>query len=104
MSMNCHDTLKRLGITPNYIGFHQTITAVELAKCEPDMLCLVTKSLYPEVAKSYGSSWKTVERNIRSVVSMAWERNPDLLRELAGYPLDSKPRAAQFIAILADQP
>ena len=53
MSMNCHDTLKRLGITPNYIGYHQTITAVELAKCEPDMLCLVTKSLYPEVAKSY---------------------------------------------------
>ena len=104
MSTNYHDTLKRLGITPNYIGFHQTITAVELAKRDPDMLVLVTKSLYPEVAKPYGTSWKTVERNIRSVVSMAGERNPDLVRELAGYPLDSRPRAAQFIAILADQP
>lgn len=104
MSTNYHDTLKRLGITPNYIGFHQTITAVELAKHDPDMLVLVTKSLYPEVAKPYGTSWKTVERNIRSVVSIAWERNPDLVRELARYPLDSKPRAAQFIAILADQP
>lgn len=104
MSTNCHETLKKLGITPNYIGYHQIITAVELARRDPDMLFLVTKSLYPEVAKLSGTSWKTVERNIRSVVSMAWERNPDLIRELAGYPMDSKPKAAQFISILADQP
>ena len=103
MSTNYHDTLKRLGITPNYIGFHQTITAGEVAKRDPDMLVLDTKSGYPEVAIAFGTRWKTGERNIRSVVSMAWERNPDLVRELAGYPLDSKPRAAQFIAILADQ-
>ncbi|MCF2595330.1 sporulation initiation factor Spo0A C-terminal domain-containing protein [Pseudoflavonifractor phocaeensis] len=104
MNMSCHDTLKRLGVTPNYIGYHQTISAVELARRDPDSLFLVTKSLYPMVAKPYGTSWKTLERNIRSVVSMAWERNPDLVRELAGYPMEDKPRAAQFIAILADQP
>lgn len=103
MYTNCQETLKRMGVTPNYIGYHQTITAVELARQEPDMLFLVTKSLYPTVAKPYGTSWKTVERNIRSVISMAWERNPGLIRELAGYPMRAKPRAAQFIAILADQ-
>ena len=45
MSVNCRETLKRLGITPNYIGFHQTITAVELAKLDPDRLVLVAKRL-----------------------------------------------------------
>jgi two-component system response regulator (stage 0 sporulation protein A) len=101
--MNSYDVLKKLGITPNYIGFHQALSAVELIRQNPDVLFLVTKQLYPSVAKEYGTTWKAVERNIRSVVSMAWERNPALVRELAGYPLDEKPRAAQFMAILADQ-
>ena len=100
--MSCHDVLKNLGITPNYIGFHQTITAVEIVCQEPSALFLVTKDLYPAVAKEYSTCWKTVERNIRSVTAMAWERNPTLVRELAGYPMEQRPRAAQFIAILAD--
>ena len=100
--MRCHEALKSLGITPNYIGFHQTICAVELVCRQPDTLFLVTKDLYPSVAKEYGTGWKTVERNIRFVISLAWDRNPGLIRELAGYPMKEKPRAAQFIAILAD--
>lgn len=91
-----------MGITPNYAGFCQTIAAVDLVHRDPERLLLVTKRLYPSVAKQYGVRWKTVERNIRAVVTMAWERNPDLLRTLAGYPMQEKPRAAQFIAILAD--
>lgn len=100
--MNCHDILKRMGITPNYIGFHQTLTAVMLAQKQPDCLFSVTKHLYPAVAEEYGTSWKAVERNIRFVISLSWARNPSLLQELAGYPITEKPKAAQFISILAD--
>ena len=100
--MSCSEILKKLGVTPNYIGFRQTQSAVELVQEEPDALLLVTKCLYPVVAKEYGTTWKAVERNIRSVINMAWDRNPALLQELAGYPLGDKPRAAQFIAILSD--
>ena len=98
--MNCHLALKKLGITPNYIGFHQILSAVEFVNQEPDALFSVTKTLYPTIAKEYGTTWKAVERNIRSVVSMAWERNPALVRDMAGYPLKAKPKAAQFIAML----
>lgn len=100
--MRCHEVLKNLGVTPNYIGFHQTVCAVELVCRRPDTLFLVTKDLYPSVAKVYGTGWKTVERNIRFVIALAWDRNPGLIRELAGYNMQQKPRAAQFIAILAD--
>lgn len=100
--MKCHDILKRMGITPNYIGFHQTLSAVSLVQSQPDYLFSVTKNLYPAVAKEYGTSWKAVERNIRFVISISWTRNPSLLQELAGYPLTEKPKAAQFISILAD--
>lgn len=98
--MNCHLALKKLGITPNYVGFHQVLSAVEFVNQEPDALFSVTKTLYPAIAKEYGTTWKAVERNIRSVVSMAWDRNPALVRDMAGYPLKAKPKAAQFIAML----
>lgn len=101
--MNYSETLKKLGITPNYIGFRQTVLAIEFAHECPERLLLVTKCLYPVVAKEYGTSWKAVERNIRSVITIAWERNPALLEYLAGYPLADKPKAAQFIAMLAQQ-
>ena len=55
--MNCHDILKRMGITPNYIGFHQILSAVTLVREQPDLLFSVTKNLYPTVAKEYGTSW-----------------------------------------------
>lgn len=100
--MCCQQILNHLGITSNYIGFRQTLYAVALVQQEPNLLFLVTKELYPAVAKEYGTTWKAVERNIRSVITMAWARNPDLIRSLAGYDMEEKPKAAQFIAILAD--
>ena len=100
--MSCQQILNHLGITSNYIGFRQTVLAVELVRQEPDLIFLVTKGLYPAVAKEYQTSWKAVERNIRSVITMAWNRNPQLIQDLAGYSMDEKPTAAQFIAILVD--
>lgn len=99
--MSYHTLLADLGITPNYIGFQQAITAAQLAKEDPSSLLLVTKTLYPAVARQHTSTAKAVERNIRFIVELAWERNPDLLRRIAGYPLSNKPKAAQFIAMLA---
>ena len=99
--MSRREKLIQLGITPNYIGFYQVLYALELARREPDALLLVTKRLYPAVAKEFGTTWKAVERNIRFAVSMAWSRNPDFLSRLAKYSVTEKPRAAQFLAILA---
>jgi len=99
--MSYRALLTDLGITPNYIGFRQVITAAELAKEDPDSLLMVTKALYPAVAQAHGSTAKAVERNIRFIVALAWKRNPTLLRSMAGYPLAARPKSAQFIAMLA---
>lgn len=93
--------LHRLGITANYDGYFYTAYAVMIAEKQPDRLLLVTKWLYPDVAKQYGTTWKCVERSIRTIIALAWERNPKLLMDLAGYPLKKKPNVGQFIAILA---
>ena len=93
--------LRRLGATENYTGFAHTAYAVQLSIGEPNRLRLITKQIYPDVAKYYGTNWKAVERNIRTVVSVIWANNPLLLSELAGFPLADKPNNARFLSILA---
>ena len=92
--------LYRLGATANYTGFFHTAYAVSLCVEQPDRLLLVTKWLYPEVAKQYGTNWKAVERNIRTVSCIIWREGRPLLEELAHRHLEQKPRNAQMLAIL----
>lgn len=56
----------------------------------PERLLLVTKWLYPDVANRYGTSWKSVERNIRTAANVAWESNKEALSEYAGFTLPEK--------------
>lgn len=100
MQIRTYDLLHQLGVTANYTGFFHTACAVAMAKQQPDRLLLVTKWLYPDIARQFGTTWQCVERNIRTVISLAWARNRKRLEELAGYPLEKKPSVGQFIAIL----
>ncbi len=95
-----YDLLYRLGVTANYTGFFHTAYAVSLCVEQPDRLLLVTKWLYPEVAKQYRTNWKAVERNIRAVSCIIWREGRSLLEELAHRRLEQKPRNAQMLAIL----
>lgn len=101
MFTEIYDLLYRLGVTANYTGFFHTAYAVALCVEQPDRLLVVTKWLYPEVAKQYQTSWKAVERNIRTVGGIIWCENRPLLEQLARRPLIQKPRNAQLLAILA---
>ncbi len=95
-----YDLLYRLGVTANYTGFFHTAYAVSLCVEQPERLLLVTKWLYPEVAKQYRTNWKAVERNIRAVSCIIWREGRSLLEELAHRRLEQKPRNAQMLAIL----
>ena len=92
--------LRSLGAGSNYKGFFPTADAVWLCVQSEDYLVLVTKRLYPEIARKYGTNWSAVERNIRTVAEVIWERNPVLLAKLAGFPLLQRPRSTQFLDIL----
>ena len=96
-----YDLLYQLGVTANYTCFFHTACAVSLCVEQPDRLLLVTKWLYPEVAKQYRTNWKAVEWNIRTVSCIIWREGRSLLEELAHRHLEQKPRNAQMLAILA---
>ena len=94
------ELLLRLGVTPNYRGFALTLTALELLREDPEALVMVTKRLYPDVARRHRSSWRAVERNLRTAAALAWRHNPGLLRRMAGFPLEGRPTVSQFLSIL----
>ena len=97
-----YDLLYRLGVTAHYTGFFYTSHALLLSLRQPERLLLVTKWLYPDVAKHYQTTWQAVEHAIRTVVAAAWKTNRELLCDLAGQSLEKKPSPTHFLRILAE--
>lgn len=96
-----YDLLYRLGAEANDTGFFYTSCAVALCVSEPDRLLLVTKWLYPEVARQYRTDWRSVEQGIWAVGCVIWQKNRPLLERLACKPLECQPCTTQLLDILS---
>ena len=96
-----YDMLYSLGISANYAGFFFTSDAVYLTLQQPDRLLLITKWLYPDIAKRYNTSWHNVERCIRKTVEVAWKLRTEKLCSIAKRDLERRPTNSQFISMLA---
>lgn len=92
--------LYSLGITERYAGFVHLSYALHLTVRQPEQLAYITKDLYPTVARRYHTNWRSVERNIRTVIDVAWGLHPDRLSRYAGYRMAKRPCASQFMSIL----
>lgn len=93
--------LRGPGIASNYIGYFQTAQAVEICVESPDKLTQMTKQVYAEVGKRYRVNWTSIERNIRTVVKMAYKRRPEAVESLMRFGLTAHPKSFEFIAALA---
>lgn len=103
MNKRIEQLLYTIGLSVNYTGFRQVAVALGIAFREPASLRAVTKWLYPETARICGTNWRAVERNIRSMINLAWRTAPEKLKELSDGSLSKKPKPAQFLAILVHQ-
>lgn len=92
--------LNKLGVTANYRGYYYVNSAIELCVEKEERLLLITKWLYPEVAKRYQTNWKAVERSMRTAGGIMWRENQPFLEELACRKLEKQPRTAQVLSIL----
>lgn len=92
----------RLNIRGTYKGCRQMAFAVETVRENREYLLSVTKRLYPEVAREFHTAPANVERNLRTVITVCWERgNRALLEKMTGNHLINKPTTKEFIDILA---
>lgn len=94
--------IHKLGISSKYAGFDMLEYAITLT-CENDVILKsITKKLYPQIAKHFNTTSLCVERNIRTIINVCWEKgNRELLNEIAGYQLKEKPSVSKFIDIIA---
>ncbi len=91
-----------MNIPPTYLGAHYLAYAELLVLEDQNRLTMVTKWLYPEIASRYKTSWKSVERNIRTVINTCWnqDRGVQMARAL-GLFLSEKPSPTGLIQLLA---
>ena len=72
-----------------------------------DLLNYITKQLYPDIAKEYGSTSSRVERAIRHAIEVAWSRGKiENINQIFGikvYSPNEKPTNGEFIALIADK-
>lgn len=95
-----YDLLYSMGLTANHTYFFHTAYAVWLCAQQQERLLLVTKWLYPEVAKQYKTTWTAVEGNIQRAIWEVWGNHRSRLEKIAGTVMETKPCPAQFLSIL----
>ena len=94
----------RIGLFPNLAGYHLLIDAVRLVLSEDKFLLGVTTSLYPAIARSRGVTVRSVERNIRNAITVAFNKGKIYREVLAfggSFDENEKPTNSEFIAFLS---
>ncbi len=99
--------IHEIGVPAHIKGYLYLRTAIIMAVDNMDILNAVTKQLYPDIAREYGTTDTRVERAIRHAIEVAWERgNIDMIHDLFGYTIQAdkgKPTNSEFIALMADR-
>ena len=99
--------MRQIGVPAHIKGYEYLRQAIILTVKDPEMMHAVTKSLYPTVAKSNGTTSSRVERAIRHAIEVAWDRGDvDVLSSYFGYTIHNsrgKPTNSEFIAMISDK-
>ena len=100
------EILHEIGVPAHIKGYQYLREAITLTVEDMDIINAVTKVLYPEVARKFGTTPSRVERAIRHAIEVAWDRgNVETLQRFFGYTVSGikgKPTNSEFIAMIAD--
>ncbi|BDF32024.1 hypothetical protein CE91St62_00980 [Lachnospiraceae bacterium] len=95
--------VRTLGIGATYRGYRYLNYGIQLCMQDENYLLSVSKLLYPQIAKEYQATSSSVERDIRTVINVCWEKgNRQLLEEISLRPLSARPTSSVFLDILVD--
>ena len=101
--MTTEELLRSRGVTGNVKGLRYAVHMIELAEQDPGLVTSLTKSLYPDTAKQFHVTAASVERNLRTIVKVCWNRGDrDLLAKVAGIRLTYPPTNGMFLDITSN--
>ena len=98
------DFLRNVGIPAHIKGYRYVRHAIILAYNNHEYVEAITKMLYPEVAKEFGTTDSRVERAIRHAIEVAWLRADieELYKVFNWSTEKGKPTNSEFIAFSAE--
>lgn len=100
MHNKIEDVIEQLGITRNCKGFYYLAYSLSLIVENPQRLLMVTKLIYPDVARHFKTTPANVERDLRTVSKIAWKQNPAFLKKIAKHDLQSAPTVGRLLSFL----
>ena len=96
-----------VGVPAHLKGYYYIRDAILLCIRDMEAVTMVTKLLYPTVAKHFSTSTPMIERGIRTAIEASWERgDTDTFEEIFGYSIKSgrqRPTNSEYIARIADK-
>lgn len=99
--------LHSLGIPSHVRGYNYIREGIILMYESKKVITLVTKDIYPEIAKRFQTTPSRVERAIRHAIEISWIRGDlKLMEKVFGNSIDferSKPTNAEFLSTIADR-
>ena len=99
-SAQINDLLRPMGITRNMSAYSTLQQCLELICEQEDRLQAVEKDIYTPIADRKQCDPKAIQSTIHRAAKVAWATNPELVQQLAGYPLTGTPSAVQFLEML----
>lgn len=107
LEVEVSEILHTLGVPAHIKGYHFLRQAIIMVINDPELISLVTKRLYPDVAELNKTTASRVERAIRHAIEVAWDRgNVEVMNDYFGYTINNmrgKPTNSEFIAMVSDR-
>ena len=101
------ELLHSFGMPAHLRGYGFLITAITIAVENPSSVLMVTKDIYPEVAKQHLTTPSRAERAMRHAIETAFTRgNIKVLHDFFGYTIHPKrghPTNSEFISLAAER-
>ena len=107
LEMRVSEILHTMGVPAHVKGYSFLRQSIIMVINEPEVISLVTKRLYPDIARNNGTTASRVERAIRHAIEIAWDRgNVEVMNDYFGYTINNmrgKPTNSEFIAMISDR-
>jgi len=99
--------IHEVGVPAHIKGYQYLREAIMMVVNDIEVINQITKSLYPQIAKRFGTTPSRVERAIRHAIEVAWGRGQqEAVENIFGYTISAakgKPTNSEFIAMIADK-
>lgn len=106
IEMKVTNILKELGCPAHIKGYSYLRYSIMYCIEDEEAIHGITKILYPNVAKKFGTTSSRVERAMRHAIEVAWDRGDyNVLQRYFGYTIDARkgrPTNSEFIAMIVE--